>query len=103
MKVNKINTCEYPTKARRPLNSKMSKKKLKNMGFTVGAFASGSTFTKFMKGANLIKTGLGAATAGSIYGAINEARVEANHNSTDFYKKEQCIQVFIFCIVLRES
>lgn len=62
---------------------------LKNMGFTVGAFASGSTFTKFMKGANLIHTGLGAATAGSIYGAINEARVEANHNSTDFYKKEQ--------------
>mgnify|MGYP006991636721 CR=1 FL=1 len=62
---------------------------LKNMGFTVGAFASGTTFTKMMKGAGLIKTGLGAATAGSIYGAINEARVEANHNSTDFYKKEQ--------------
>lgn len=62
---------------------------LKNMGFTVGAFASGSTFTKLMKGANLIHTGLGAATAGSIYGAINEARVEANHNSTDFYKAEQ--------------
>mgnify|MGYP002517299851 CR=1 FL=1 len=62
---------------------------LKNMGFTVGAFASGSSFTKLMKGANLIKTGLGAATAGSIYGAINEARIEANHNSTDFYKKEQ--------------
>lgn len=33
VKVNKINTCEYPTKARRPLNSKMSKEKLKNMGF----------------------------------------------------------------------
>ena len=62
---------------------------LKNMGFTVGAFASGSTFTKLMKGANLIKTGLGAATAGSVYGAINEAKIEANHNSADFYKKEQ--------------
>lgn len=62
---------------------------LKNMGFTVGAFASGSAFTKLMKGAGLIKTGLGAATAGSIYGAINEARIEANHNSTDFYKEEQ--------------
>ena len=62
---------------------------LKNMGFTVGAFASGSSFTKLMKGAGLIKTGLGAATAGSIYGAINEARIEANHNSTDFYKAEQ--------------
>lgn len=62
---------------------------LKNMGFTVGAFASGSSFTKLMKSANLIKTGLGAATAGSVYGAINEARIEANHNSADFYKKEQ--------------
>lgn len=62
---------------------------LKNMGFTVGAFASGSSFTKIMKGANLIKTGLGAATAGSVYGAINEARIEANHNSNDFYKAEQ--------------
>ena len=59
------------------------------MGFTVGAFASGSSFTKLMKGANLIKTGLGAATAGSVYGAINEARIEANHNSNDFYKSEQ--------------
>lgn len=62
---------------------------LKNMGFTVGAFASGSSFTKLMKGANLIKTGLGAATAGSVYGAINEARIEANNNSNDFYKAEQ--------------
>lgn len=34
VKVNKINTCEYPTKARRPLNSKMSKEKLKSMGFS---------------------------------------------------------------------
>ena len=42
-----------------------------------------------MKGANLIKTGLGAATAGSVYGAINEARIEANNNSNDFYKAEQ--------------
>ena len=62
---------------------------LKNMGFTVGAYLSGSSFTKVLKSAGLIKTGLGAATAGSIYGAINEARVEANHNSTDFYKGEQ--------------
>lgn len=34
VKLKKINTCEYSTKARRPLNSKMSKEKLKNMGFT---------------------------------------------------------------------
>ena len=62
---------------------------LKNMGFTVGAFASGNVFTKVLTKANLLKTGLGAATAGSVYGAINEARVEANHNSNDFYKTEQ--------------
>lgn len=34
IQVNKINTSEYPTKAKRPLNSKMSKEKLKNMKFT---------------------------------------------------------------------
>ena len=34
IQVNKINTSKYPTKARRPSNSKMSKEKLKNMGFT---------------------------------------------------------------------
>ena len=62
---------------------------LKNMGFTVGAFASGNSFNKLLQSAGLIKSGLGAATAGSLYGALNEARIEANHNSTDFYKKEQ--------------
>ena len=34
IQVNPVNTSEYTTKARRPLNSKMSKEKLKNMGFT---------------------------------------------------------------------
>lgn len=34
IQVNKINTYEYPTKAIRPLNSRMSKQKLKNMKFT---------------------------------------------------------------------
>lgn len=62
---------------------------LKNMGFTVGAYTSGSAFTKLLKGANLIKSGLGAATAGSVYGAVNEARIEANHNSSDFFKFEE--------------
>lgn len=33
IKVNKINTSEYPTNAIRPMNSRMSKKKLKNMKF----------------------------------------------------------------------
>ena len=33
IEVNPINTSEYPTKATRPLNSKISKKKLDNMKF----------------------------------------------------------------------
>lgn len=61
---------------------------LKNIGFTVGAFYSGKGFTSLLKGAGLVKTGLGAATAGSVYSAINEARIEANNNSDDFYKLE---------------
>ena len=35
IQVNQINTSKYPTKAIRPLNSKMSKEKLKNMEFTI--------------------------------------------------------------------
>lgn len=62
---------------------------LKNMGFTVGALYSGKGFTSVLKGAGLLKTGLGAATAGSVYSAINEARIEANNNSDDFFKLEQ--------------
>lgn len=62
---------------------------LKNMGFTVGAYYSGKGFTSILKGAGLLKSGLGAATAGSIYSAINEARIEANNNSDDFFKLEQ--------------
>ena len=62
---------------------------LKNLGFTVGAAYSGRGFTSLLGKVGLIKSGLGAATAGSIYGAINEARVEANNNSDDFFKLEE--------------
>ena len=61
---------------------------LKNMGFTVGAAYSGKGFSTLMGKTGLIKSGLGAATAGAVYGAINEARIEANNNSDDFYKLE---------------
>lgn len=57
---------------------------LKNIGFTVGAFYSGGAFTKLLKGANLIKSGLGAAAIGSLYSAINEGRIEANNNTSDW-------------------
>lgn len=57
---------------------------LKNMGFTVGAFYSGGAFNQLLKGAKLIKSGVGAAAAGSIYSAINEGRIEANNNVEDW-------------------
>lgn len=62
---------------------------LKNMGFTVGAYLSGKGAVGLLSKAGLIKSGLGAATTGAIYGAVNEAAIEANHNSTDMVKLEQ--------------
>lgn len=65
---------------------------LKNLGFTVGAFYSGGVATKLLKGAKLLKSGLGAAVLGSVYSAINEGRIEANNN-TDDWKKLQIQQI----------
>lgn len=62
---------------------------LKNMGFTVGAYLSGKGAIGLLSKAGLIKSGLGAATTGAIYGAVNEAAIEANHNSNDVVKLEQ--------------
>lgn len=57
---------------------------LKNIGFTVGAFYSGGVLNKLLKGAGLVKSGLGAAVTGSIFSAINEGRIEANNNTNDW-------------------
>ena len=62
---------------------------LKNMGFTVGAYFSGKGAVGLLSKVGLIKSGLGAATTGAIYGAVNEAAIEANHNSNDMVKLEQ--------------
>lgn len=62
---------------------------LKNMGFTVGAYFSGKAAIGLLSKVGLIKSGLGAATTGAIYGAVNEAAIEANNNSTDMFKLEQ--------------
>ena len=59
---------------------------LKNMGFTVGAFLSGSVWTKALKGAKLLKGLTSEQLVGTTLSAVNEARIEANNNSDDWEK-----------------
>jgi len=66
---------------------------LKNMGFTVGALYSGSVFTKGLKALHLLSKGntLGGAIAGSLYSAVNEGRIEANHTMNDMLKNGNAV------------
>jgi hypothetical protein len=57
---------------------------IKNLGFTVGAFYSGAAWTKGLKALKILKGGLGHEVVGSLLSAINEGRVEANHNVGDW-------------------
>lgn len=57
---------------------------LKNLGFTVGAFYSGSAWTKGLQAIGLIKGATSAQAVGSFLSALNEGRIEANNNSKDF-------------------
>lgn len=57
---------------------------IKNLGFTVGAFYSGGAWTKALKGIGWVKGTMGAKVVGSTLSAVNEGRIEANHNSHDF-------------------
>lgn len=59
---------------------------LKNMGFTVGAFLSGSVWTKALKGVKLLKGLTSEQIVGATLSAVNEARIEANNNSDDWEK-----------------
>lgn len=70
---------------------------LKNMGFTVGALYSGGVWTKGLKGLGMLTkalgaealgtaiqtNGLGAKLTGSLFSAVNEGRIEANHNTSN--------------------
>lgn len=56
---------------------------LKNLGFAVGAFYSGATWTKALKAVGLIKGAMGAKTVGSVLSALNEGRIEANNTVHD--------------------
>lgn len=57
---------------------------IKNLGFTVGAFYSGSAWTKALQGIGWLKGAMGAKAVGSALSAVNEGRIEANNNSYDF-------------------
>lgn len=58
---------------------------IKNLGFTVGAFATGNLVSGALKGATpLVKT-----MVGSVISAINEGKVEAYNNSNDWYTLEE--------------
>ena len=62
---------------------------IKNIGFTVGAFYSGNLFTKPLTLINALKNAkFGsylASTIGAGISAVNEGRIEALNNSTDWY------------------
>jgi hypothetical protein len=57
---------------------------IKNLGFTVGAFYSGGAWNKALKAAGALKGTMGAKVVGAFTSALNEGRIEANHNSYDF-------------------
>ena len=57
---------------------------INNLGFTVGAFYSGGAWNKALKAVGALKGAMGAKVTGSILSAVNEGRIEANQNSTDF-------------------
>lgn len=54
---------------------------IKNLGFTVGAFATGSLVAGALKGS----TALIKAITGSAISAINEGKIEGYHSMNDFY------------------
>lgn len=62
---------------------------IKNIGFTVGAFYSGLGAVKALKGLKILKNSpLGAKLTGAFFGALNEGRIEANHNFSDIKELE---------------
>lgn len=68
-------------------------KLLKNIGFTVGAYYSGSVWTKPLSMINMVKNAKVGATVASGLGAtlsaVNEGRIEALNNSTDWFNLQK--------------
>lgn len=61
---------------------------LKNMGFAVGAFYSGSVWTKGLKAIGWMKGAMAAKGTGSLLQAINEGRIVANQDAGDWKELE---------------
>lgn len=61
---------------------------LKQIGFTVGAYYSGASWTKALKAIKFIKSPIGARVAGSLLSGINEGRIEANQIQNEHYNRE---------------
>ena len=61
---------------------------LKNMGFTVGAFYSGSAWNGAFKALGILKRGITAQAVGSFLSAFNEGRIEASNGQREFLELE---------------
>ena len=59
---------------------------IKNLGFTVGAFYSGSAWNKALKALGWVNGPMAAKGVGSVMSALNEGRIEANNNSSEFFE-----------------
>ena len=59
---------------------------IKNLGFTVGAFYSGNAWNKALKALGWVNGPMAAKGVGSIMSALNEGRIEANNNSSEFFE-----------------
>lgn len=68
-------------------------KLIKNLGFTVGAFYSGAMWSKPLQLFNALKNiGVGSTIAsglGATMSAVNEGRIEALNNSTDWFNLQK--------------
>ena len=59
---------------------------IKNLGFTVGAFYSGNAWNKALKALGWVNGPMAAKGVGSVMSALNEGRIEANNNSSEFFE-----------------
>ena len=64
---------------------------LKNLGFAVGAYYSGSAWLKGLKALKLVKSGTAAQVIGSLLSGFNEGRIEAQNAEKDFTRMQNML------------